>query len=169
MATIFTTETSTLGLHFLVLPDHFRYKFLSRLWTASRSLFGNCATYMATPYSYMYTDNGLPIPFYYHARTVAGSIQNGKWNDASQFQPNISPYSAYGGIFPIWTPQPGDYKEMSSILANNSALVYEPKCWGGGGEVAGSQPMSTAVHRSPNKLWRSNSNVWRSPISGTLK
>jgi hypothetical protein len=28
---------------------------------------------------------------------------------------------------------------------------------GGGGGVAGSQPMSTAVHRSPNKLWRSNS------------
>jgi hypothetical protein len=28
---------------------------------------------------------------------------------------------------------------------------------GGGGEVAGSQPMSTAVHRSPIKLWRSNS------------
>ncbi len=25
----------------------------------------------------------------------------------------------------------------------------------GGGGVAGSQPMSTAVHRSPNKLWRS--------------
>jgi hypothetical protein len=38
----------------------------------------------------------------------------------------------------------------------NSALVYEPKCGGRGG-VAGSQPMSTAVHRSPNKLWRSNS------------
>ncbi len=41
----------------------------------------------------------------------------------------------------------------------NSALVYEPKC-GGGGEavVAGSQPMrmSTAVHWSPHKLWRSN-------------
>jgi hypothetical protein len=33
----------------------------------------------------------------------------------------------------------------------NSALVYEPK-YGGRG-VAGSQPMSTAVHRSPNKLW----------------
>jgi hypothetical protein len=35
---------------------------------------------------------------------------------------------------------------------------------GGWGEVAGSQPMSTAVtvHRSPNKLWRSNSifNLW---------
>jgi hypothetical protein len=28
---------------------------------------------------------------------------------------------------------------------------------GGGGGVAGSQPMSTAVHRSPNKLFRSNS------------
>ena len=32
--------------------------------------------------------------------------------------------------------------------------------WRGG--CAGSQPMSTAVHRSPNKLWRSNSiyNLW---------
>jgi hypothetical protein len=32
----------------------------------------------------------------------------------------------------------------------------------GGGGVAGSQPMSTAVHRSPNKLWRSNAifNLW---------
>jgi hypothetical protein len=36
----------------------------------------------------------------------------------------------------------------------NSALVYEPKCGGRGG-VAESQPMSTAVHSSPNKLWRS--------------
>ncbi len=34
--------------------------------------------------------------------------------------------------------------------------MCEPKCgWKGG--VAGSQPMSTAVHRSANKLWRSNS------------
>jgi hypothetical protein len=42
----------------------------------------------------------------------------------------------------------------------NSALVrvYEPKCDGEGGlRFAGSQPMSTAVHRSPNKLWSSNS------------
>jgi hypothetical protein len=38
----------------------------------------------------------------------------------------------------------------------NSALVYEPK-FGGGGVVAGFQPMSTALYRSPNKLWRSNS------------
>ncbi len=45
---------------------------------------------------------------------------------------------------------------MSSILLTNSALVYEPK-YGGRGRDAGSQSMSTAVHRSPNKLWRSNS------------
>jgi hypothetical protein len=37
----------------------------------------------------------------------------------------------------------------------NSALAYDPKCGGRVG-VAGSQPMSRAVHRSPNKLWRSN-------------
>jgi hypothetical protein len=42
---------------------------------------------------------------------------------------------------------PGGYKEMSYILA----LVYEPKCGGREG-VPGSQPMSTAVRRSPNKL-----------------
>ncbi len=45
----------------------------------------------------------------------------------------------------------------------NSALVDGPKCGGRGG-VAGShsQPMSAAVPRSPNKLWRSNSifNLW---------
>jgi hypothetical protein len=41
-------------------------------------------------------------------------------------------------------------------VLTNSALVCEHKCGGRGG-VAGSQPMSTAVHRSPNKLWRSNS------------
>jgi hypothetical protein len=39
----------------------------------------------------------------------------------------------------------GDYKEMSSILVDQIApLVYESKC--GGGEVAGSRPMRTAVH-----------------------
>ncbi len=36
---------------------------------------------------------------------------------------------------------------------------------GGRGEVAGSQPMSTAVHRSPNKLWRSNSIFNLMPMS----
>jgi hypothetical protein len=41
---------------------------------------------------------------------------------------------------------------MSSILADQQ----EPKC-GGRGKVAGSQPMHTTVHRSPNKLWGSNS------------
>ena len=35
----------------------------------------------------------------------------------------------------------------------NRALVYEPKCGGTGG-IAGSQPMSTAVHRSLIKIWR---------------
>jgi hypothetical protein len=39
---------------------------------------------------------------------------------------------------------------MSSILADQYALVYEPKC-GRRGAFAGSQPMSTAVHRSLNK------------------
>ncbi len=45
------------------------------------------------------------------------------------------------------------YKEMSSM---------SPNAGGGCGDFAGSQPMSTAVHRSPNKLWRSNSmfNLW---------
>jgi hypothetical protein len=63
----------------------------------------------------------------------------------------------------------GGYKEISSILADRpiAPIVYEPKC--GGGVGCGSQPMSTAVHKSLNKLWRSNSNLWLSPISGTLK
>jgi len=39
-------------------------------------------------------------------------------------------------------------KEMSSILADHSTLVYEPKRGAKGG-VAGSQPMSTAVHMVP--------------------
>ncbi len=38
----------------------------------------------------------------------------------------------------------------------NSALVYVLK-YGGRRGVAESQPMSAAVHRSPKKLWRSNS------------
>jgi hypothetical protein len=38
-----------------------------------------------------------------------------------------------------------------------SALVYEPKCGGRARGGAGSQPMNTAVHKSPNKLRRSNS------------
>jgi hypothetical protein len=43
----------------------------------------------------------------------------------------------------------GVTKSLSSLT--NSALVYEPK-WGGGGRgVAGSQPMSAAVHMEPEK------------------
>ncbi len=44
----------------------------------------------------------------------------------------------------------------------NSALVYEPKCGGGGGDAI-SKPMSIQLcTRRPNKVWRSNSifNLW---------
>jgi hypothetical protein len=46
---------------------------------------------------------------------------------------------------------------MSSILDDQ----WRPNAGEGG--VAESQPMGTAVHRSPNKLWRSNSifNLWK--------
>jgi hypothetical protein len=54
------------------------------------------------------------------------------------------------------TYRQGVTKRCRLSWLTSSALVYEPKC-GGRGRVAGSQPMSTAVHRSPNKLWRSNS------------
>jgi hypothetical protein len=48
----------------------------------------------------------------------------------------------------------------------NSALVFEPKC-GVRGTIAGSQPLSTAVHWRPNKLWRSNSifNLCQKPLT----
>ncbi len=53
-------------------------------------------------------------------------------------------------------------KKRCRLWLTNSALVYEPKCGGRVG-VAG-LPMSTAEHRSPNKLWRSisifNRNGW---------
>jgi hypothetical protein len=49
----------------------------------------------------------------------------------------------------------GVTKRCRLSLLTNSAFVYEPKC--GGEEVAGYQPMSTAIHRSSKKLWRSNS------------
>jgi hypothetical protein len=47
---------------------------------------------------------------------------------------------------------------MSSILADHIAPLYmRPNAGGGVGGVVYSQPRITAVHRSPNKLWRSNS------------
>ena len=46
---------------------------------------------------------------------------------------------------------------MSSILAEQEAPSYMRPNAGGRKGVAGSQPMSSAVHRSPNKLWRSHS------------
>jgi hypothetical protein len=47
----------------------------------------------------------------------------------------------------------------NSALVVTSALyrTYMSPNAGGGGGVVGSPPMSTAVHWSPNKLWRSNS------------
>jgi hypothetical protein len=62
--------------------------------------------------------------------------------------------------------EPGGHKEMSSILATNSGLVYEPKCGGRGGGV-GCEVSANEYNRawSPNKLWRSNSifNLWVEP------
>jgi hypothetical protein len=49
------------------------------------------------------------------------------------------------------TPCQGVTKRFHLSWLTNSALVYEPKCGGREG-VAGSQTMSTAVHRSTNKL-----------------
>jgi hypothetical protein len=44
-------------------------------------------------------------------------------------------------------------KRCSLSWLTDSALVYKPKCGGRGGvAAAGSQPMSTAVHRSLIKL-----------------
>jgi hypothetical protein len=51
---------------------------------------------------------------------------------------------------------------MSSILADQYSprLCMSPNA--GGGVVAGSQPLSTAVHMEPKKLWRPNYvfNLW---------
>ncbi len=63
----------------------------------------------------------------------------------------------------------GSQRDGRLSWLTNGDLVYEPKCGGGG--VAGSQPMSTAVHRSPNKLRRSNLifNLWvRHILEGAL-
>jgi hypothetical protein len=48
---------------------------------------------------------------------------------------------------------------MLSIFADQYRPRIRVPMRGDGGEVAGSQPMSTDVHRSPNKLWRSTSTV----------
>jgi hypothetical protein len=58
-------------------------------------------------------------------------------------------------ISPAICLQQGVTKRCRLSWLTNSALIHEPKC-------EGSQPMSTAVHRSPSKLWRSNSifNLW---------
>jgi hypothetical protein len=50
----------------------------------------------------------------------------------------------------------GVAKRCHLSCLTNSALVHESKCGGREG-VSGSQLMSTAVHKSLNKHWRSNS------------
>ncbi len=57
------------------------------------------------------------------------------------------------------------YKEMSSILGDQQRprILAQMRGEGRGGRVAGTQPMSTAVHRSPNKLGRSYSILYLWP------
>jgi hypothetical protein len=57
------------------------------------------------------------------------------------------------GLVVVRTVQ-GVTKRCRLSWLTNSALVYDPNV-GGGGELrpAGSQPLRTTVHRSPNKLW----------------
>ncbi len=55
-------------------------------------------------------------------------------------------------------PNPrGITKRFRLPWLTNSALICCMSPNAGVGGVAGSQPMNTAVHRSPNKLWRFNS------------
>ncbi len=46
---------------------------------------------------------------------------------------------------------------LSWLTKNEAPSCMSPNAGGGGVAFALSQPMSTTVHRSPNKLWRSNS------------
>ncbi len=79
--------------------------------------------------------------------------------------PSIRPYRGTKVVWPDFQPglvgSQGVTKRCRQSWLTNDALVYEPKCGGSGG-VAWPQPVSTAVHRSPNKLWISNSilNLW---------
>ncbi len=58
-------------------------------------------------------------------------------------EPSLVDESGGGGI----QQHQGVTKRCRLSWLTNSALVYEPKC--GGERVAGSQPMSTAVHMEP--------------------
>jgi hypothetical protein len=66
---------------------------------------------------------------------------------------NMPSYSDYQCLFRVSQVVT---KRCRLSWRTNSALVYEPK-YEGRGELPGSQPMRTAVHRSPNKLWIFNS------------
>jgi hypothetical protein len=61
-------------------------------------------------------------------------------------------HNAHGGQinFGDLTLSRGITKRCRLSRLTNSALVYEPKCrGGGGGVVAGSKPISTYVHMEP--------------------
>ncbi len=59
-----------------------------------------------------------------------------------------------------WLQTGGLQRDVVFLCWPIAPSYMSPSARGGG--VAGSQPISTAVHRSPNKLWRSNSifNLW---------
>ncbi len=69
------------------------------------------------------------------------------------FSKCVTPFNFYHGHVkflnvPVLYDTPGITKRLRLSWLTNSALVYEPEC-GRRGEVAGSQPMSTAVHMEP--------------------
>jgi hypothetical protein len=49
-------------------------------------------------------------------------------------------------------PDQGVTKRCRLSWLTKSAVIYESKCRGKGGGGVGSQPISTVVHKSPNKL-----------------
>ena len=74
-----------------------------------------------------------------------------------------------GEINQLIDRQQGVTKRCSLSWLTNSALVNEPKCGGGGKKVAGSQPMSTAVHMEPKKQGKRGYIGWRNRFLGSLE
>ncbi len=95
-----------------------------------------------------------------------------KWNCAASFPIStfmfLERFTHYRSSYCAAENRRADYgnqgvtKRCRLSWMTNSALVYLWAQMLGREGVAGSQPMSTAVHRSPNKLWRSNTifNLW---------
>ncbi len=75
-----------------------------------------------------------------------------------------------------WAPARGSQRDVVNLGCPIAPSYMSPNARGGGGGVAGPQPMSTTIHRSPNKLWRSKcraaplfSDVQYSSLLGTHK